>query len=571
MSAPLPRGYEDIVRDLLTTLTGGTVRETLDVPADPGPLRLARLRDRPVRRVSHLEGKVTFGARPVDYRFTAADFELTASSPGSDELDAIAFREGGRRPDAGTTLTVNYYPVQTPPVPLTDLNVGSVTRTLVETVARELALAHLQLQHIYDSAFVDTAEGSSLDKVVALVGAMRLPAGHPVARLLFTRRAGVPGQINVPAGTAVTDAAGNRYLTTTPLTLDPGESAREVAARGETPATPAVEQDALNRPEVLIAGIESVSNPQPARALEVAETDAELRTRARSALHGVVRGTPDALRFGLMSLPGVTKVTLHEPDETPPGTVLIDVAYSDDSPEVRAQVQRTIDLVRPAGIRVGPPRDATRRRVGVRLGLTFAGAGPATGDVPALTATIEREIAEYLASLPPGGAARGARLTAIVMTHPELLDADIQLVADGAEPGPELTLRDGEVIDLVRPFAFTTTSEAGGAGGAPARVTFAPMLQLVGVTTLAEAQRALEQAVDVHLATRGPQTPLTFDSLAAAARDDSRYVIVREASTLVAETGDRFLQLVDGSGSFQPAAGQNVQRAAVNATPGGTS
>lgn len=569
MTAPVARTYEDIVRDLLTTLTGGTVRESLDVPADPAPLKLARLRDRPVRRVSHLEGTVTFGRGPVDYRFTPADFELTASTPGSDERDAIAFREGGRRPDPGTTLTVNYYPVQTPPTPLTDLNVGSVTRTLVETVARELALAHLQLQRIYDSAFIDTAEGSSLDKVVALVGAARLPAGHAVARLLFTRRAGVPGQITVPAGTAVSDAAGSRYLTTSPLTLDPGENAREVAARGETPATPAVAQGALSRLEVLIAGIERVANPQPARALEAAETDAELRTRARSALHGVVRGTPDALRFGLMSLAGVSKVTLHEPEETPPGTVLIDVAYSDDSPEVRAQVQRTIDLVRPAGIRVGPPRDALRRRVSVAVRLTLAGSGPAGSELPALTAAIERELAEYLAALPPGGAARRARMTALVMTRREVADADVQLAPEGGEPGPELTLGEGEVMDLVQPFSFTTESEdAGAATAAPARVTLSATVQIVGSATMTEVQRVLEQAVDAHLATRGPETTLTFDSIASAVRDDSRYVLVREASTLTVQSGDRFRQLADGSGSFQPQAGQMLQREAVNVTSG---
>ena len=241
MTTFTPRSYEEIVRDLLTTLTGGTVGESVTVPPGEGPIGLVKLRDRPVRRVSHLQGRTVVGrganAKEIPYRFTSADFELVASTPGSDELDAIRFRDDGRRPVLGSTLTVNYYPVRADPVPLTDLNVGSVTRTLLETVGRELALVHQQLQHVYDSAFLETAEGSSLDKVVALVGVVRLPVGHPVARIRSPAAQGTPGQITVPAGTAVTDAAGNRYLTVETVTLEPGESSRDVLARAESPAT----------------------------------------------------------------------------------------------------------------------------------------------------------------------------------------------------------------------------------------------------------------------------------------------------------------------------------------------
>ncbi len=148
-----PRLYPDIVRDLLTTVTGGTVREPLLVSADDGPLLLDRLAERPVRRISHLQGVIDAPTEEnpdntIPYRFTPADFELVATEIGG-ELDAIRFREDGRRPPAGSTVTVNYYPVQTDAVPLTDLNVGSVARTLLETVARELALEELQLEHVY--------------------------------------------------------------------------------------------------------------------------------------------------------------------------------------------------------------------------------------------------------------------------------------------------------------------------------------------------------------------------------------------------------------------------------------
>ena len=49
-----PRRYDEIVRDLLTTLTGGTVAESLPAPAGDSLLVPAKLKNRPVRRVSRL-------------------------------------------------------------------------------------------------------------------------------------------------------------------------------------------------------------------------------------------------------------------------------------------------------------------------------------------------------------------------------------------------------------------------------------------------------------------------------------------------------------------------------------
>ena len=46
------------------------------------------------------------------------------------------------------------------------LTPGSVTRTLVEALARELARLYEQLGEVYDSAFVETATGDSLEVLV---------------------------------------------------------------------------------------------------------------------------------------------------------------------------------------------------------------------------------------------------------------------------------------------------------------------------------------------------------------------------------------------------------------------
>jgi hypothetical protein len=46
------------------------------------------------------------------------------------------------------------------------LTPGSVTRTLAEAFSRELATIHEQLEEVYESAFLDTATGKSLQVLV---------------------------------------------------------------------------------------------------------------------------------------------------------------------------------------------------------------------------------------------------------------------------------------------------------------------------------------------------------------------------------------------------------------------
>jgi uncharacterized phage protein gp47/JayE len=559
-----PRRYDEIVRDLLTTLTGGTVAEHLEAPAADIALVPQKLRDRPVRRVSHLEGFVGPPDRPVRYRFTPADFELVATGGDEGERDAIRFRDGGRRPLPGTTLTVNYYPVQAPPAPVNDITTGSVVRTLLESVAFELALTYAHLEHVYDSAFLETAEGRSLDKVVALVGIRRLPAGHAVARVRFDRRAGTPGRITIPARTAVTDTEGNRYLTQEEVVLEPGESSREVMAAGDGPGTPEVEAGALDRPEVVIAGIDAIANPQPARRLAQAETDEELRRRARGAFQGVARGTLDALRFHLLSLPEVKDVSIVEEPDGVAGEVRIDVAFFEDTPEARARVHERIQQVKPAGIRVVTGA-AARRQVGVRVALTLAGTGVSGSELASLRAALESKLMALLNGLAPGGTVRRARLVALAMEDPRIVDAQITLVAGDGVEREELTLEPGEVLEVTPPVQFAPPlTEEAVTTQMDVRVSVRLPVHLTPGTTRDNAQQAIDSALASHLATRAADAPLTLDGVAAAIRDDTRFALVRAEALLVVEAGDRFFQLGDGVGAYAPAPSERLRLESVD-------
>jgi uncharacterized phage protein gp47/JayE len=555
-----PRTYDQIVRDILTTLTGGTVRETVKAPAGDALISPAKLRNRPVRRVSSLDGVIGVREKPLAYRFTAADFELVSTTEDQNAKDSIRFREGGRRPIPNTDLTVNYYPVQTPAVTVNDLNVGSVVRNMMETVAVEMALTYQNIDAIYKSAFIDTAEGSSLDKVVALVGVKRLGSGYPVARIRFQRRAGAPGRITVPANTAITDDAGHRYLTNEELTLEPGESSRDVLASGESPAVPDVDAQKLDRLEVLIAGVESVVNLDASYRLSQAETDDQLRRRARGAFDGVPRGTLDALRFHLLSLDEVKDVKITEEPNGVPGEVRIDVAYNQNTPEAQAIVNKRILQVKPAGIRILTNAAATRK-VHVRVALTLAGTGVSGPDLAAVQAAIETALVIALNATAPGGAVRRSKLLSLVMTDARIADAKIFLAPEGGTEGEELSLNAGEVLEVVTPVVFSQPeTEETVTTRVDVKVSAMLPVHLTSGTTQANAQTAIDNALTTHLASRSADAPLTLDSVAAAIRDDSRFALIRNEASLTIESGSRFFQLTDGVGSYAPAPNETLKK-----------
>lgn len=559
-----PRLYPEILRDLLTTLTGGTVAETLKAPAGDALLVPDKLKDRPVRRVSHLEGVVGTVEKPIPYRFTSADFELISTTGDENEKDAIRFRENGRRPLPNSDLTVNYYPVRTNPTPLNDLTVGSVVRTLLETVAFEMAVTYQHLDFIYKSAFLETAEGRSLDKVVALVGIRRLASGYPVVKIRFNRQAGGTGRITVPAGTVLTDDEGNRYLTQDELILEPGETSREVMAAGETPATPEVAAGKLDRPEILVAGIDQVSNEQPSRRLSQEETDEELRRRARAAFHGVVRGTLDALKFHLLSIEEVKDVTIVEEPNGVPGEIKIDIAYFEETPEAKQKVEDRIRQVKPAGIRV-VTGSAARKKVSVRVNLTLAGTGVGGAEWATLKSALQDKLVKALNAIAPGGTVRRAKLAALAMEDPRIVDARIYLTPEGGAEVEELTLGAGEVLSVNTPLQFAEPqAEKAATEIVDVQVSAVLPIHLVPGVTQAEASQAIENALTSYLATRAADKPLTVDGVAAAIRDDTRYVLIRSEAIVTVESGQRFFQFTDGVGSYAPTPNERLKLQSLN-------
>ena len=353
------RTYPEVLDNLLTSLTGGVAAEAHPFPPDgaKGPPYRHILQQPPARDIISLYG--SRDGKPQSFRKNT-DYKLLP------DLQTIEWQEGAQLPDLGTLLQVNYYGKTSQSV-LTDIHTGSVARTLAETIALEIARLYAQLEVIYQSGFVDTATGRSLDNVVALLGVTRIEGGRPTGEIEFTRSPGSRGIVTIPSGTRVITVDGNvEYETTETVTLLEGQSIIRASAR-DLEANDPVAAGSLTVLPVPITGISSVTNPSPTSLSAQSETDEELRARAKSFLHGSERATLGAIRQAI-SRQGIT-ADIEEVAGVP-GRLEITPHAESLPPELQQRLLDAIHDSRPAGVVVTLKGVVAPKKVDLGIRLT---------------------------------------------------------------------------------------------------------------------------------------------------------------------------------------------------------
>lgn len=561
------RKYPDLVRDVLTNLTQGVAGELHRVSYDPNahPIQIPDvvLSRRPVKRVSVVEGLVAGAAPddpPVPYTFGLNDYELVPDANDTDSLSTIRFLPFGRKPAPDTDLRVNYYPRTTAPAPITDLSVGSVVRTLLETFAKEQAILYAQLNLAYNSAFVETATGSSLDRVVALLGYQRFRAGRPVGTVTFSRRAGAVGEITIPAGTPVTDAADKvRYETAESRLMRAGETAAEIAVRGSTDNTPPVDANALTVIQRAIAGLDAVTNERPTARATSDESDAELRARARDALISSNKGTLGALRNGLLQLPEVRDVKIIEMPNGVPGEVTLNVSLAQNvttqGNELPDAVKACIEDLRPAGIRIVGGKAGTVD-LAAKVQLTLAGSQLAKAEVSKVQDQVRKTLVGEVARRGVGDRVRIKPMVAAVLKDERIVDADILLAIKGSAPaGTDLDPPADAAVQLdaanisFNPETFDQPLPAGQTVPLDISAKVGALLQ--GTVTATQAQSLLTAKLKSAFGSVAADTSVDINFLLNALRDDANYTLDPMKLQVTLTSPQQFVQIMQGSGAFR--------------------
>jgi hypothetical protein len=378
--------YPEVAESLLNRLLGGVSAEAHPYP----PAGAAREPfSHPLERAPVAQITAVWGARNgTSQRFEiGSDYKLSADAA---KLEWIA---GGARPDDGTAFEIHYLPRQRE-VGVNDLYPGSVVRTLMEAVALETAGLYAQMDAVYQAGFIDTASGSALDHVVALLGLVRVRAGRNSTELRFTRARNARGEITLPAGTRVATADGAiEYETLADATLADGQASAKVPARDTVASNEGLGADTLVLLTRPVAGIEAATNPAASSRLDRDETDDELRTRARRFLVGAERGTRSAIEAAVAA-EGL-RCELSEPI---PGRVVVQLQSGALDPTRRARLEAALLRVRPAGVDLQLLDGTAPSKVDIELRLSSAPGLPDT-ELRGIQEQVRERFTDYFAAL----------------------------------------------------------------------------------------------------------------------------------------------------------------------------
>lgn len=409
----IERPFGEVVDDLLTAVVGGVVNEPIlfDEKSLRYPLAEPATGIRGVtgtRNKCHVQFQLE-----VDFSFSEAD-------------NALVWREQGRRPDDETLFYVDYFR-RFGDSPLTDINVGSVTRTLSEAMAREIALMYQQINQAYLQGFIDTATGKSLDLVVSILGVTRKTKEYAEGLVTFFRDpAAGDGNISIPEGVLLSTAKGEATFITTQLrTLQRGQVRIDAPARAtDASKGPAgvVAAGLINTLVQPITGIARVANFDETVLGENDETDEELRARTKEVLRSMGKGTLAAIKRVIFEerakLADVWDPNSADKPSDPGNVTLLVEVSSARFPSLRAAVEET----RAAGVLLTlvaryifvKPRVV----LDLRPGLTAA------GKLKVIDQVIQA-LGKYIEELPSGQPALGKDMTKAILEIADVTGAEI--------------------------------------------------------------------------------------------------------------------------------------------------
>jgi uncharacterized phage protein gp47/JayE len=577
--------YPDVAEQVLTALTGGVARETHRFHADANAFSTELELPQPESiRVIGQAGAAFFAFQSGRDFTYGRDGLLRFLSAEDDPLTPAA---GATWPDEGTEFYVGYYHAGSGDAPLTDRNVGSLTRTLGEAFARELAVLRKQLELVYRSGFIDTAEGFALDMVVALLGVTRKPRDFAVGGVRFVRDTPAPADIFIPSGTRVSTSFAVpgegrpkpvSFVTTADRTLARGQLSIEAPVRSEAQGVRGVvAAGAIGVLDQTILGIGGVANDAATVFGAAGESDQELRRRAKTVAERAGRATPRALTNALAGLEGLRENDIKVVEELVlrPGVVEVFVA-AQPSEALAVAVEQSILDTRAAGIRVehnlqaflpaltlapsaaGELRDdvAVEAPAGEDFRYPLAAAVVVYPEDPrvagnerdAIASGVLDAVAAYVEDSAIGDTLVYNRISAQIMAVPGVHDAVLDLAPFVAEATPvgkhNLVVPEGRraVIDRATAIAVTFA-------GAP--LSFDVVLRVTGADLAAIRNEARARLTSYFAA---PLTSVDASSLQAVLQPSGLYTLVNvswtaeyeQAGLIIREPGGEATPIPEG-------------------------
>lgn len=215
-----------------------------------------------------------------------------------------------------------------------DLTESSAFRHIVDAWSQSVNdVQEEQLQEVYESAYLETATGESLDHVVAIQGISRQEAQRATGVVSFTRSDPAPTDYPIPQGTNVQTGGANPVVfeTTEQTTLENGDTRTDANIQSvEGGVMGNVAAGSITVIPAGIAGVESVTNQTPTgdsdytdlnnesyQTGQSRETDEQLRDRAQAVVSEGSVATREAIYSALLNnIPEVQSVSVFDNNTT---------------------------------------------------------------------------------------------------------------------------------------------------------------------------------------------------------------------------------------------------------------
>lgn len=195
---------------------------------------------------------------------------------------------------------------------ITNIMPGSVIRTIIESLLAEVDIQNYTIDQIYKAMNIDTATGSDLDAVVAILGVVRKQATYAEGTVVFGRSDIYTTDIPIQYAQMVSTKQNNNgnisyefIVIDDDAKLKAGDLQITVNIRATEPGSIFLPVNTITIMNTPVIGIEYVTNIVEFSSGSNEETDDELRQRAKQALAGLGKGTSVALRSALLDLDGV--------------------------------------------------------------------------------------------------------------------------------------------------------------------------------------------------------------------------------------------------------------------------
>lgn len=242
---------------------------------------------------------------------------------------------------------------------ISNVNPGSVLRTIVEVFAETEDIANYYIEYVYKCMDIDNCYGEDLDRSVKILGLVRDTAKPAVGEItLFTGDNPAEYDIEIPYGTIVSTRP-NRdgeviefYISDSNRVLHVGESSIDVAITSMEPGLVYIPAGAIDVLSQSLQGINSIVNKNVINGGRNVETDEEFRERIRNVKETFGKCTDEAIRAAVNEVSGVTNASVVDQYNGIGTTGIIVITDTVPAPEsVKANIEEVVTKVKASGIK----------------------------------------------------------------------------------------------------------------------------------------------------------------------------------------------------------------------------